>query len=191
MLSLATLSLSACSPAQPPAAKAPEGFVAGKKEDPELAKVKADAQANWKEFVEAFNVKQKGEKFAINSCLYDDKKSEFKWIEVDKVYDDKVVGHLEKDSVYLPNVKAGMAVTVPVADIEDWAFVDAKGNQHGGASRLFCKNALKSKTAIYCQGGPTGPIGAGGGVLAIGINRLLQNRSPVTLLLNLAASSIG
>ncbi len=85
LASLATVSLSACSPAQPPAAKAPEGFVAGKKEDPELAKVKADAQANWKEFVEAFNVKQKGEKFAIKSCLYDDKKSEFKGIEVDKV----------------------------------------------------------------------------------------------------------
>lgn len=137
VLSLATVSLSACTPAQPPAPKAPEGFVNGKKVDPELAKVKADAQANWKEFVEAFNVKQKGEKFAINSCLYDDKKSEFKWIEVDKVYDDRVVGHLEKDSVYLPNVKAGMAVTVPVADIEDWAFVDAKGNQHGGASQAI------------------------------------------------------
>ncbi len=144
LLSLAMLSLSACSPAQPPAPKAPEGFVAGKKEDPELAKVKADAQANWKEFVEAFNVKQKGEKFAINSCLYDDKKSEFKWIEVDKVYDDKVVGHLEKDSVYLPNVKAGMAVTVPVADIEDWAFVDAQGKQHGGASQaILQKRAQK------------------------------------------------
>ena len=79
-----------------------------------------------------------------NYQLVDDKKSEFKWIEVDKVYDDKVVGHLEKDSVYLPNVKAGMAVTVPVADIEDWAFVDAQGKQHGGASQaILQKRAQK------------------------------------------------
>ncbi len=133
----AMISLAACTPPQAEAPKAPAGFVNGKKDDPELAAVKADAQAKWKEFVEAFNVKQKGEKFAVNSCLYDSGKSEFKWIEVDRVYDNEIVGHLEKDSVYLPGIKAGMAVTVKVPDIEDWAFVDTKGVQHGGASQAI------------------------------------------------------
>lgn len=141
---LLACSLSACSnkPADTSPA-APDGFVKGKTVDPELAKVKADAQANFKEFVEAFAVKQKGEKFAINSCLVDGTKSEYKWIEVDKIYDNKVVGHLEKDSVYLPNVKAGMAVTVQVPDIEDWAYVDAKGTQHGGASQAILSKRVK------------------------------------------------
>lgn len=137
LMMVAMVSLSACSAPQAEVPKAPEGFVNGKTVDPELAKVKADAQAKWKEFVEAFNVKQKGEKFAVNSCLYDSGKSEFKWIEVDRVYDNEIVGHLEKDSVYLPGIKAGMAVTVKVPDIEDWAFVDSKGVQHGGASQAI------------------------------------------------------
>jgi uncharacterized protein YegJ (DUF2314 family) len=143
---ITVFALSACStkPADTSPA-APDGFVKGKTIDPELAKVKADAQANWKEFVEAFNVKQKGEKFAINSCLVDGAKSEYKWIEVDKIYasENKVVGHLEKDSIYLPNVKAGMAVTVLVPDIEDWAYVDAKGTQHGGASQAILSKRSK------------------------------------------------
>lgn len=138
---VAMMTLSACS--NSPSAttpKAPEGFVNGKTVDPELAKVKVDAQANWKQFVEAFNVRKKGEKFAVNSCLYDDHKSEFKWIEVDRVYDNEIVGHLEKDSVYLPGIKAGMAVTVKLPDIEDWAYVDGQGVQHGGLSQTILKN---------------------------------------------------
>jgi len=58
---------------------------------------------------------------------------------MDRVYDNEIVGHLEKDSVYLPGIKAGMAVTVKLPDIEDWAFVDGKGEQHGGLSQAILK----------------------------------------------------
>lgn len=112
----------------------PKGFAYAKENDPELVKAKAEAQSRWKEFAEAFNVRKKDEKFAINACLYDNKLSEYKWIAVDRIYENKVVGHLEHDSAILPNIKAGMAVTVNIPDIEDWAWVDSNNTQHGGFS---------------------------------------------------------
>lgn len=125
----------------PKAPEAPKGFTFAKDDDPELAKAKAEAQSRWKEFAEAFAVRRKDEKFAINSCLYDNdnKRSEYKWIAVDRIYETQVVGHLEHDSAILPNIKAGMAVTVNLPDIADWAWVDSSGTQHGGFSLPILK----------------------------------------------------
>lgn len=138
----AVQTLSGCS--NQPTAKvpdAPKGFAYAKEDDPELAKAKAEAQSRWKEFTEAFAMRKPDEKFAVNSCLYDEehKRSEFKWIAVDRIEDSKIIGHLEHDSTYLPSIKAGMAVTVTLPDVEDWAWVDSSQTQHGGFSLAVLK----------------------------------------------------
>jgi uncharacterized protein YegJ (DUF2314 family) len=124
-----------CSASKAPVPKAPSGFTFAQDDDPELKKASQEARDHWSEFVQAFSVHNRDEKFAIKAVLYNEGKSEYKWITVGSIYDDKVVGRLNQDSAVLPNVKAGTTVTVKAPDVMDWAYVDSKGVQHGGFSQ--------------------------------------------------------
>ena len=97
-----------------------------------MVKAVQQAKDSLPEFEAAFKARKPGEKFAVKALMYGDKGSEYKWINVTTLQEAKMVGRLEKDSVVMPNVKAGMTVNVAKNDIEDWAYIDAKHEQHGG-----------------------------------------------------------
>ena len=47
---------------------------------------------------------------------------------------DETDGHIERPSVVIKHLKVGQIITVNDYNIEDWAYTDKKGTQHGGFS---------------------------------------------------------
>ncbi|MBX9672618.1 MAG: DUF2314 domain-containing protein [Candidatus Obscuribacterales bacterium] len=111
---------------------APSGYSFQKNDDPEMSKAVQQAKDSLPEFEAAFRARKPDEKFAVKAIMHGNNGSEYKWINVTTLQENKMVGRLEKDSVVMPSVKAGMTVSVAKNDIEDWAYIDSKHDQHGG-----------------------------------------------------------
>ena len=111
---------------------APFGYSFQKNDDPEMSKAVQQAKDSLPEFEAAFRARKPDEKFAVKAIMHGNNGSEYKWINVTTLQENKMVGRLEKDSVVMPSVKAGMTVSVAKNDIEDWAYIDSKHDQHGG-----------------------------------------------------------
>jgi len=90
-------------------------------DDPRMTAAVAEARQRWPEFLKAFGQRQPGETFAVKAPITSNGHTEFIWLQVTNLDDELIHGHLDNDPVNLP-VKCGDAVTVPIKDLNDWAF---------------------------------------------------------------------
>jgi|GEM_PF-658927 len=127
----------AASPAGPemikPAAP-PAGFAHAGDDNAELVAVKVKAQAQLPEFKAAFAKRKADQNFAIKAPFREGPYEEHKWVIVDAVKKDEMDGHVEKPSQTIKHLKVGQIITVNDYNIEDWAYTDQSGQQHGGDS---------------------------------------------------------
>lgn len=101
-------------------------------EDAELAEAKRIAQRRWREFSDAFAANS-GNGFSVKAPITRDDRTEHIWVDVEEIAPFGVWGLLGNEPVQLPGLRLGSRVEVPLADIEDWAYV-SDGRTIGGFS---------------------------------------------------------
>jgi uncharacterized protein YegJ (DUF2314 family) len=100
-------------------------------DDPLMKQAVAKARESWPKFVAAYEA-QTGENFAIKAPVTHGDNTEFIWISVTSLEGERVYGELGNDPGNLGPLKFGSKVSVAVADLNDWCYVDPQGNVVGG-----------------------------------------------------------
>jgi uncharacterized protein YegJ (DUF2314 family) len=100
-------------------------------DDPLMIKAVETAKQRWPEFVSAFEA-QAGENFSVKAPITRSGNTEFIWVTVTAIEGDTIYGELANDPGDLGPLKLGSKVTVPLAELNDWCYVDSEGNLTGG-----------------------------------------------------------
>ena len=116
-------------------------------DSPEMKQAVEQARQTWPQFVEAFESKR-GESFGIKFLLPgDDEESfEFPWMEVTKIHDQIVQGKLANEPIGRTDLREGSLVTTRLADLNDWLYIDEKGQQQGGFTIPVLMKGLEQDT---------------------------------------------
>lgn len=113
-------------------------------DDPIMVRAVAGAREAWPEFVAAFDASA-GENFSLKAPVRRGDDTEFIWIRVTSIEGGRVYGTLGNDPAHLPGLKLGSKVSVPVEELNDWIYVDPKGNMKGGFTIEAVKQAADRK----------------------------------------------
>jgi uncharacterized protein YegJ (DUF2314 family) len=100
-------------------------------DDPLMKKAVEKARAGWPAFVAAYEARD-GENFSVKAPITRADNTEFIWISVTSLEGERVYGELGNDPANLGSLKLGSKVSVPVADLNDWCYIDRQGNLSGG-----------------------------------------------------------
>jgi uncharacterized protein YegJ (DUF2314 family) len=100
-------------------------------DDPRMLAAVAEARTKWPEFISAF-ASQSGTVFSIKAPVSAGGHTEYIWIKVGRIEGDLVHGTLGNAPVNLGALKEGSSVSVPIAALNDWTYVDPAGNLVGG-----------------------------------------------------------
>src|SRR5262249_15615814 len=90
-----------------------------------------EARQRWPRLVAAYEARA-GEKFCVKGKVTRGGNTEFIWIMVTSLEGEQVYGELANDPGDLGPLKLGSKVSVRVADLNDWCYIDPKGNLAGG-----------------------------------------------------------
>jgi uncharacterized protein YegJ (DUF2314 family) len=115
-----------------------------KDDDPLMLKAVKTARETWPKFVAAFE-SQAGENFAIKAPVTRGGNTEFIWITVTTIEGDRVYGTLANDPANLGSLKFGSKVSVQRDELNDWGYMDPKGNFIGGYTIEAVKRASRRK----------------------------------------------
>lgn len=115
-----------------------------KNDDPLMVKAVAKARETWPKFVAAFE-SHAGENFAIKAPVTRDGNTEFIWIAVTTIEGDRIYGTLANDPNRLGKLKLGSKVSVALSELNDWGYMDPKGNFVGGYTIEAVKRASRRK----------------------------------------------
>jgi uncharacterized protein YegJ (DUF2314 family) len=99
-------------------------------DDPALVAAVAEARQSWPRFVAAYE-QQAGRNFGVKAPVTHSGNTEFIWLTVTALEGDRVFGELANDPGNLGPLKLGSKVSVPVADLNDWCYLDAQGKIQG------------------------------------------------------------
>ena len=113
-------------------------------DDPRMKKAVAAARDGWPGFVAAYEAGA-GENFAVKAPVTRSGNTEFIWITVTAIEGETIYGELANDPNDLGPLRLGSKVTVPVADLNDWGYVDADGNFKGGFTLEAMRKAARRK----------------------------------------------
>lgn len=111
-------------------------------DDPLMVKAVAQARAEWSKFVDAFEARA-GENFSVKAPITRAGNTEFIWITVTAVEGDRIYGKLGNDPGNLGSLRLGSKVSVTMADLNDWCFVDPQDNLVGGFTIKALQNAQR------------------------------------------------
>jgi uncharacterized protein YegJ (DUF2314 family) len=100
-------------------------------DDPLMKEAVAKAREGWPRFVAAFEAGA-GENFSAKAPVSHGGRTEFIWLGVTAVEGERVYGTLANDPADLGPLKLGSKVSVKVADLNDWCYVDPDENLVGG-----------------------------------------------------------
>jgi uncharacterized protein YegJ (DUF2314 family) len=113
-------------------------------DDPLLTQAVAKARESWPTFVEAYEGRV-GQHFAVKAPITRGGNTEFIWIDVTSIEGDFVYGELGNEPANLGSLKLGSKVSVPVADLNDWCYIDSGGNVVGGFTVKAVEKASKRR----------------------------------------------
>jgi uncharacterized protein YegJ (DUF2314 family) len=113
-------------------------------DDPLMKAAVSRARQDWPRFVEAFEA-QAGENFSVKAPVTHGDKTEFIWIAVTTLEGDRIYGELGNDPNDLGPLKLGSKVSVLVADLNDWCYIDRRQNLTGGFTIEAVKQAARAK----------------------------------------------
>jgi uncharacterized protein YegJ (DUF2314 family) len=100
-------------------------------DDPLMKEAVEKARQGWPAFVEAYEAGA-GESFSVKAPVTHGDNTEFIWIAVTSLEGERIYGTLGNDPVDLGPLTLGSKVSVPVAELNDWMFIDRQGNMTGG-----------------------------------------------------------
>jgi uncharacterized protein YegJ (DUF2314 family) len=100
-------------------------------DDPLMEAAVEKARQGWPTFVEAYEAGA-GENFSVKAPVTHAENTEFIWIAVTSIEGDRVYGTLGNDPVDLGPLTLGSKVSVPLAELNDWLYLDRQGNMAGG-----------------------------------------------------------
>jgi uncharacterized protein YegJ (DUF2314 family) len=100
-------------------------------DDPLMQEAVARARADWPRFVAAFEA-QAGASFSVKAPVSHSGNTEFIWISVTSLEGERIYGQLGNEPADLGPLRLGSKVSVPVAELNDWCFMDPQGNLVGG-----------------------------------------------------------
>jgi uncharacterized protein YegJ (DUF2314 family) len=100
-------------------------------DDPLMKEAVAKARERLPEFIAAFE-RSAGQNFSLKAPVSHSGNTEFIWLTVTAVEGEQAYGTLANDPADLGPLKLGSKVMVPLAQLNDWCFVDAQGNLQGG-----------------------------------------------------------
>jgi uncharacterized protein YegJ (DUF2314 family) len=114
-------------------------------DDPLMVKAVEKAKGEWAKFVSAFEGRV-GTNHAVKAPVTGGNNTEFIWITVTAVEGGRIYGKLANAPGDLGPLKLGSKVTVNVADLNDWCYLDAKENIVGGFTiEVVRKAALRKR----------------------------------------------
>jgi uncharacterized protein YegJ (DUF2314 family) len=113
-------------------------------DDPLMREAEAQARRDWPQFVTAFEGRA-GENFSVKAPIVHGENTEFIWISVTALEGELVYGELGNDPCNLGALKLGSKVSVPVAELNDWAYLDPQGNLAGGFTVAAVAKASRRK----------------------------------------------
>jgi uncharacterized protein YegJ (DUF2314 family) len=99
-------------------------------DDPLMVQAEKEAREAWPRFVAAYESKG-GTGFSVKAPVTQEGNTEFIWISITALEGDLAYGELGNDPHNLGSLKIGSKVSVPVADLNDWCYVDSQGDLQG------------------------------------------------------------
>ena len=111
-------------------------------DDPRMKQAVAKARESWSQFIKAFEANL-GSNFSVKAPVTHGGNTEFIWISVTSVEGERIYGELGNDPANLGSLKLGSKVCVPLADLNDWCYVDPKENLLGGFTIEAVQHAAK------------------------------------------------
>jgi uncharacterized protein YegJ (DUF2314 family) len=113
-------------------------------DDPLMKQAVEKARRDWPKFVAAYEAGA-GENFSVKAPVTHAGRTEFIWVSVTAFEGDSIYGELGNDPGNLGALKLGSKVSVPVADLNDWCYIDSKGNLTGGFTIMAVQKASRRK----------------------------------------------
>ncbi len=101
-------------------------------DDPRMVAAVEQARRRWGEFAAAFEGRVDGQMFAVKGPFGQGEQVEFMWMRLQAIEGDAVRGLLDNEPVDVPGLHEGDSVTLALSDLNDWMYVDADGQMHGG-----------------------------------------------------------
>ncbi len=111
-------------------------------DDPEMKQAVQKARQDWPKFVAAYEANA-GANFSVKAPVSHSGNTEFIWISVTSLEGANVYGELGNDPGNLGPLKLGSKVSVRVADLNDWCYIDAQENLVGGFTIAVVQNASR------------------------------------------------
>jgi len=102
--------------------------------DPRMAAAVAEAVRRWPEFVDAFRGRDgdQSDRYIVKAEFREGKKTEYMWVSVSEIDDDRIDGVLMNDPHELMDVHRGASVSFPIDRLNDWIYPDGDGSHVGG-----------------------------------------------------------
>jgi uncharacterized protein YegJ (DUF2314 family) len=100
-------------------------------DDPRMKQAVEKARREWPKFVAAFEARA-GMNFSMKAPVSHGGRTEFIWIAVTSLEGDRIYDELGNDPKDLGSLKLGSKVSVLVADLNDWCYLDGQGKLAGG-----------------------------------------------------------
>ena len=100
-------------------------------DDPLFQRAVQQAREEWSKFVAAYEARA-GVNFSVKAPVTHAGNTEFIWISVTGIEGERVYGTLGNDPGNLGSLRIGSKVSVQVADLNDWCYMDAVGKLTGG-----------------------------------------------------------
>jgi uncharacterized protein YegJ (DUF2314 family) len=113
-------------------------------DDPLMKEAVTKAREGWPGFVTAFE-DGAGENFSVKAPVTHGDHTEFIWISVTSLEGERIYGELANDPAFLGPLKLGSKVSVPVAELNDWCYLDPQKNLTGGFTIKVTEGALRRR----------------------------------------------
>lgn len=103
-----------------------------REDDPEMKAAAAEARRRWPEFVTAFESREPDDIFSVKARVSDGTNSEFIWISVTALENDRIIGQLGNEPVALGGMKEGDLVRTTAGELNDWMYLRSDKKPVGG-----------------------------------------------------------
>jgi uncharacterized protein YegJ (DUF2314 family) len=119
-------------------------------DDPLMKRAVAQARESWPQMIKAYEANL-GSNFSVKAPVTHGRNTEFIWIAVTSIEGERIYGELGNEPANLGPLKLGSKVSVPIAELNDWCYVDPQENLMGGFTIKAVQHAAKRR---FSKGGP-------------------------------------
>lgn len=112
-------------------------------DNPGLKAAHAEAKKGWPGFVKAFREKA-GSAFAVKGRITEGDETEYIWLTVEAIDEEKVHGQLDSEPDTITNLKTGQDLHIKIDDVDDYIYLTAEKKPVGGFTILVFDNQAQT-----------------------------------------------